>query len=1116
MDFRQVGKYAVVEKIGAGAMGEVFRAHDPVLDRDVAIKVVLGKLSEDEKARERFLHEAQAAAHLNHPNIITLFDFGEESGTAYMVMELLEGSDLKHLIEAGKLQSRELALSMMEQILDGLAFAHARGVLHRDLKPGNIHVLPSGRIKIMDFGLARRTADAAASGVVMGTPYYMAPEQVRGDPPTTRSDIFSVGAMFYEMLSGRRPFTGTTIPSVLLAVLQRDPEPLGRLAPELESGIVALVMRALAKDPLARHADAGEMLRALRVVLFGGDMAQEEAAYATDDPSPSRELGPAPSTLAETDPELRGALAEVEQYLEDRVPPLMVADSVGLLMASTPRTTAAEIRGWVDRLLSAQPGLALGDALFHAVHKLSVIGELDLVDNARLLEFLRSVGDALAASCPPGTQRDRFRRGLATLGEQESLRSAPVERTLPAQTAPMPEGVAASNPWVRRLSVLEQRLRREGTSQAPAGEMVRRRVASQAIAAAALYASNDQELERNLRRLSEVGVAAGSEQVFRSLGQQLGNWALPKELAADTAALPPADEVRAMKQIVALPEDPAEVGRRYRELVTAATEEFNEGNLGRAVQMFDVARRLASEKRVEAGFLEPIQRKGHEALDPARLRQYMDRPDRHQQLQAVMEFFAYGLSAERLLEQLEVEERRERRRLQLDLLVVHGEKARALARAKLEAADSGAATDYARRNWIYLLRLVPRPAGEAFDAEIEAVARCAQPVRPAFLVKEALTHLGQTRHPRMADVLGGLLAAWEGALAKPDVDDAGYEEGLAALDRIAAALARQGGPRGWRALVRHGLSQREELGDTLARLAELGSQDLSPSPDVIETLLAEVHAALPRRSVLGRLVSRRDEGLAPLIGALAGTRTPEVVAVLEDIAKRFEATDAGRAAARALEAPLAASAPQPPAVAHSGELDGYSLPALLHRLCQERQTGVLSLQPREGASGPALIGLADGQITSVQFEHRRAADALFQLFERPFPGEFAFEAKEPPPGGTPLGELAALVREGLRRWRQVAVASAIVPDDAPLEATGEAPGTVADEPEYELVVSLWQKACSRVTVRQMESELAADAFRILRPLAQWVEQGALRMVGTEPTGEPKDAPPGAAAPDTGA
>ncbi|HSD28886.1 MAG TPA: DUF4388 domain-containing protein, partial [Vicinamibacteria bacterium] len=705
--------------------------------------------------------------------------------------------------------------------------------------------------------------------------------------------------------------------------------------------------------------------------------------------------------------------------------------------------------------------------------------------------FLRAVGEELAAACPPGEDRERFRRALEHLGEAEMVRTGPLEMRKKAETF---EPLAPTTPGLRRLSFLEQRLRREGLAKGPAAEIARRRVASQAIAAAATEAKSEKELEDHLRRLRAAGVASGTEQVFRSLGQELGDWAMPRKGVPDTADLGPASEVQAMKKIVSLPEDPIEVARRYRHLVSAATEQFNEGNLGRAAQMFELAQQLASAKKIDPGFVEPILKRGHEALDPARLRQYMDRPDRHEQLQSVMAFFAYGLGPEILLGQLENEERRDRRRLLLDLLVVHGDAARGLASARLLESLEKPASDFGRRNWIYLLRHVPRAAGETPDAEIEAVARLASPANPAFLVKEALLLLGQLRHPRASEVLVSLLGAWEAELERKGLDEAAREEALAALDRLGSALARQGGPSAWQALVEHALSGRSELGDTTARLAELGAYDLSQAPQIVDALVHEIRASLPR-GVLGRLVGRKDQDLPALVGALSGTRTPAVRTLLEEVRKRYPGQDPGRVAARALETPP----PAPPAMpGHSGELDAYGLPALLHRLAQGKATGTLNLLPKEGAGLPATIGFSQGRVVSAKWGHREGVAALYQIFERSFAGDYAFDAGAVPAVSGAMPKIAELVNEGVRRVRELQRTSAVVPEDSPLEATGQSPGTVADEPEYDLIVALWEKACARLPVRQMEAELAADAFRIHRPLAQWLEEGALRIVTSEP------------------
>ena len=328
MQPKRLGKYEITGNVGRGAMGEVFRAHDPVLDRDVAIKVLSG--TADEQSTQRFLLEAKAAAGLNHPNIITVHDFGEQDGLAYMAMELLEGRDLREAIEKKATGSLEDRLAVMDQVLEGMAFAHARGLVHRDLKPGNVRVLPDGKVKVLDFGLARRAVDAGTSDVVRGTPYYMSPEQVSGGAVTAQSDVFSLGAMFYELLSGRRPFPGATIPAVLYSVVNDEPAPLGG---DATAAVAAVIARAMQKDPAARFADAGAMREALLGAWVPGVEAEPLPA---DLENPSFDIGPALDTRADATAELRALLYEVTQYLDDHVPPLFVSDSVVALVETSP------------------------------------------------------------------------------------------------------------------------------------------------------------------------------------------------------------------------------------------------------------------------------------------------------------------------------------------------------------------------------------------------------------------------------------------------------------------------------------------------------------------------------------------------------------------------------------------------------------------------------------------------------------------------------------------------------------------------------------------------------------------------------------------------------------
>ena len=277
MEGQKVGKYLIVAKIGSGAMGDVYRAHDRTLNRDVAVKTMAELYASDDQLVQRFQREAQSAAALNHPNVVTVFDFGSEQGKFYLAMELLDGADLKELIASRSLNDLWDKLDVMEQIAEGLAYAHKQGVVHRDLKPANIRVLPNGRVKIMDFGLARiGSSDMTRAGMVMGTPNYMSPEQVRGTKADARSDIFSLGAVFYELLSGKKAFNADSMHTILYKVLEEEPDPVRNWVPGLPAPFVAFVERCLAKDPANRFQHAGEMrdaLRKVREALASGDYA---------------------------------------------------------------------------------------------------------------------------------------------------------------------------------------------------------------------------------------------------------------------------------------------------------------------------------------------------------------------------------------------------------------------------------------------------------------------------------------------------------------------------------------------------------------------------------------------------------------------------------------------------------------------------------------------------------------------------------------------------------------------------------------------------------------------------------------------------------------------------
>ncbi|MDH3287782.1 MAG: serine/threonine protein kinase [Betaproteobacteria bacterium] len=268
MEARKFGRYEVVAELGKGAMGTVYRARDPMLNRTVAIKTVNMDLDRDEVEdyEARFYQEARAAGGLNHPNIVTIYDIGKSGTVAYMAMELLAGNELRSIMAQGKALRVGQAIDIAAQAAEGLGYAHDHDVVHRDIKPANLMIVHDGLVKITDFGIARmRTSEVRTqTGVVLGSPRYMSPEQVVGKRAEPRSDIFSLGVILYEMVTGKPPFTGQDVSAIMFQILNFVPPPpssVNRDAPEMLDFIIA---KALAKSPGDRYASAREMASDLR------------------------------------------------------------------------------------------------------------------------------------------------------------------------------------------------------------------------------------------------------------------------------------------------------------------------------------------------------------------------------------------------------------------------------------------------------------------------------------------------------------------------------------------------------------------------------------------------------------------------------------------------------------------------------------------------------------------------------------------------------------------------------------------------------------------------------------------------------------------------------------
>lgn len=257
------GRYKVLERVGSGGMAEVYRARDELLGREVAVKVLSERLSQDRSFVERFRREAQSAANLNHPNIVSLYDYGSEGSSYYIVMEFIEGRSLAEIIAEDAPLLPERAAEIASDVAAALERAHSSGIVHRDIKPGNIMVTSSGQTKVTDFGIARAIGPGdqtmTQTGMVIGTASYLSPEQAQGDPVDARSDVYSLGIVLYEMLAGRPPFAGETPLAVAYKHVREDATRLSDVNADVPPSLEAVVMKALSKNPANRYAHAGEM-----------------------------------------------------------------------------------------------------------------------------------------------------------------------------------------------------------------------------------------------------------------------------------------------------------------------------------------------------------------------------------------------------------------------------------------------------------------------------------------------------------------------------------------------------------------------------------------------------------------------------------------------------------------------------------------------------------------------------------------------------------------------------------------------------------------------------------------------------------------------------------------
>jgi serine/threonine-protein kinase len=282
------GRYEIVKEVGRGAMGVVYQAHDPEIDRMIALKVLRSDRVASKALVTRFLKEAKAVGRLSHANIVTVYDIGHDHDTIYIAMEFLEGTPLNEIIKHDDMTHAKI-VELCSQMAEAVHYAHDKGIVHRDIKPTNIIVTPAGQAKITDFGIAHIEDPSATqqtqAGEILGTPVYMSPEQVMGKTVDGRSDLYSLGVILYELCTKKRPFTGSNLASVFRAITQDEPTPLSQWVPSLSPALETLVLKSLNKDPEKRFQTGKDLANALQSTLQAASTVQISE-------SPARKKGP--------------------------------------------------------------------------------------------------------------------------------------------------------------------------------------------------------------------------------------------------------------------------------------------------------------------------------------------------------------------------------------------------------------------------------------------------------------------------------------------------------------------------------------------------------------------------------------------------------------------------------------------------------------------------------------------------------------------------------------------------------------------------------------------------------------------------------------------------------
>jgi Domain of unknown function (DUF4388) len=784
------------------------------------------------------------------------------------------------------------------------------------------------------------------------------------------------------------------------------------------------------------------------------------------------------------------ALAMFLRYLQEEIPPAAASYALATLMAQPPDILMQQVATWTAEQSQAR-SIAPRELLLVALKKIYITGELNLLDREAVANYLdRATGVALRLC--PDADRDQLRSDLSSMRMSRAT-SASLQQTVAPARMPTLSGVAVPGDSeaqaAKQYSLIFDRLTREKAEAGPKGAAADPQAIAQLLAMAATRSQTSQQLNQYLDQLRPLA-GGGEGNVFVILGGAMPSWDVGNLLPG--TARPPS-QVGAMEKIIDLAESPEVAMKRFRELVTAAVEKFNQGALGAALWMLDVAEDSIPEKKLDIAAVEQFRLEAVEMISAVQLRKYAENKTKHAAVKIVLEFFP-TLHLQTLFRNLRGEERAERRRTILGFIEAYGVIGRdfALEELELELLHPALETYYVR-NLIYLLHRIARESQETIDREFEALTKASEPGQLIYVIKEAATALGLIRTDAAVKLLTTRLAQFEATLLRNDTSMHPTSEMQKLLDRIISALARIGTSAALLTIARHGMKANPPLGDTRARLAALAQYDLSFDESTVNVLLKALREEIPGK-LLGRLLPKKQESTVRLMEALSGTRSDETEDIFRDIARRFPDHDVGRAAAQVLAkwSPAEAVARAETAATLTGELEFFGLPSVIQSLAEMRATGMLTITNKQKLAVAKMV-FTEGKFLNAQMGHIRGDEALYQTLERPVSGAFAFVPYPPEKLGSDIvpREIMGLLLEGMRRNDELQRYIALVPDDMILTKTSVKPTPHEEENDPTLAREVWIKASSGASIAECERQVATDSFRVRRLVAHWLEQGAL-------------------------